>query len=50
MVAQLKEIYSANTIASCIFFVGGTQALMAPVIANAALYCTDSILFENEAL
>ena len=26
MVARLKEIYRANTIASSIFFVGGTQA------------------------
>ena len=58
MVAWLKGIYRANVIASFIFFVGGIrhrynlsrgEPLMAPVIANATLYCTDSTLFENDA-
>ena len=56
MIVLLKEINWAKTIASSVFFVGGTEVpildaiypLIAPVIANAALYCTDSILFKND--
>ena len=41
---ELKGSYRANTVVSSIFSVGDTQ------LASATLYCTDSILFENDAL
>ena len=55
MIVLLKEINRAKTIVSSVFFVGGTEVpildaiypLIAPVIANVTLYCTDSILFKN---
>ena len=58
----LKKLYRANTISSSIFLVGGTQTLildttlwqeeplMASVVANVVLYCTDLVLFETDAL
>ena len=59
-VSQLKETYRAKAIALSILFGEDTQdscynlslkeLLMDSVISSAALYCGDSILFENDAL
>lgn len=61
MVAQLKEIYTLNTIVLSTILLKVLKPqflkknitrgpLMAPVIANATLYWSGSILFENHAL
>ena len=56
---QLKKLYRVSTIFSPIFFdkdilvltnFSPEEPLIAPVIASAALYWTDSIFLENDAL
>ena len=51
MVARSSSIFFViSTEANSWYNLSGEEPLMAPVIANSALYCSDSILFENDAL